>query len=68
MSELLVMRKKLLISFEAIVSMLAVMIQIFVPNNWFNGLPDQLKQGVRGLLLSYLATVTHCVVAESLFI
>jgi phosphatidate cytidylyltransferase len=28
MSELLVMRKKLLISFEAIVSMLAVMIQI----------------------------------------
>ncbi|QJY43251.1 phosphatidate cytidylyltransferase [Lactiplantibacillus plantarum] len=43
MSELLVMRKKLLISFEAIVSMLAVMIQI-APNNWFNGLPDQLNK------------------------
>ncbi|MDV0430077.1 phosphatidate cytidylyltransferase [Lactiplantibacillus sp. DA1] len=43
MSELLVMRKKLLISFEAIVSMLAVMIQI-APNKWFNGLPDQLNK------------------------
>lgn len=43
MSELLIMRKKLLISFEAIVSMLAVMIQI-APNKWFNGLPDQLNK------------------------
>ncbi|MFC6202320.1 phosphatidate cytidylyltransferase [Lactiplantibacillus nangangensis] len=44
MSELLIMRKKLLISFEAIVSMLAVMIQI-APSKWFNGLPDQLNKG-----------------------
>lgn len=43
MSELLIMRKKLLISFEAIVSMLAVMIQI-APNKWFNGLPAQLNK------------------------
>ncbi|EIW13587.1 CDP-diglyceride synthetase [Lactiplantibacillus plantarum EGD-AQ4] len=43
MSELLIMRKKLLISFEAIVSMLAVMIQI-APNKWFIGLPDQLNK------------------------
>ncbi|RMW41047.1 phosphatidate cytidylyltransferase [Lactiplantibacillus pentosus] len=43
MSELLIMRKKLLISFEAIVSMLAVMIQI-APTKWFNGLPDQLNK------------------------
>lgn len=43
MSELLIMRKKLLISFEAIVSMLGVMIEI-APNRWFNGLPDQLSK------------------------
>ncbi|MFC6163825.1 phosphatidate cytidylyltransferase [Lactiplantibacillus dongliensis] len=43
MTELLVMRKKLLISFEAIIGMLAVMIEI-APNKWFNGLPDQLNK------------------------
>ncbi|CAM3050661.1 phosphatidate cytidylyltransferase [Lactiplantibacillus plajomi] len=43
MSELLIMRKKLLISFEAIISMLAVAIQI-APNKWFNGLPAQLDK------------------------
>lgn len=43
MSELLIMRKKLLISFEAIVSMLAVAIQI-APTRWFNGLPAQINK------------------------
>jgi len=43
MTELLIMRKKLLISFEAIISMLAVMIEI-APNAWFNGLPAQLNK------------------------
>ncbi|MFB9769286.1 phosphatidate cytidylyltransferase [Lactiplantibacillus modestisalitolerans] len=43
MGELLIMRKKLLISFEAIVSMVAVAIEI-APNKWFNGLPAQLDK------------------------
>ncbi|MCM0598535.1 phosphatidate cytidylyltransferase [Periweissella fabalis] len=65
-NEVLVMRKKLLISFEAIISNLAVIVAVLPSDYWSNKLPLLLQQQTL-LYIFFLLMLAHTVVSKNHF-